>query len=190
MEEKPKGIHKYAKPEAPKPDPEAKGVNKYLPNPEAKGFKKYIKTAKEIDEAVFTDGSENPLHLPKETMDALHRENVDVMWASMQCMGVPQDRNIATKQANGWQFVEEGDFPTDLVPRLQVDNLRLMARDYRLSQKQARKQEAEAAAPPAVLRQRAGEGDLAGVTLDARHSSARGYNKIRSTFERMEIKDD
>jgi hypothetical protein len=172
---KPKGFRKYAEPQPSKPDPAAKG------------YKKYLKTAKEIDEAVFRDGSEDLLHVPKETMDKLHRDGIDLMWASTMCMGAPQDRNIAEKRANGWEFVEEGDFDKELVPRIQVDNLRLMARDKRLSDKQARQQLADAEAPPTVLRQRAGEGDLRGVTLDARHSSARGYNKIRSTLERVQV---
>jgi hypothetical protein len=175
---KPKGFRKYSEPEPSKPDPAAKG------------FRKYLKTAKEIDEAVFTDGGENLLHIPVEKMDALHRDGIDLMWASTSTMGVPQDRNIADKRANGWEFVEEGDFDKDLVPRIQVDNLRLMARDYRLSQKQARKLEAEAASPPMVLKQKAGEGALDGVTLDPRHSSARAYNKHKSHYERMVIGDD
>jgi hypothetical protein len=174
-----------------------RGYRKHSKEPAAeaaapkKGFKKYLKSAREIEEWEFGDGTQNPLHVDPEVRDRYRKiENIDTMWCSMSCMGQPQDSNVAQKLANGWVFAEEGDLPVEDFPRVKYENMRLMIRDWRLSKRQGRIQEAEAKEPVETLKRRAGEGDLQGVTLDARHSSARNYNKIKSTYERLEIPSD
>jgi hypothetical protein len=169
--------------------PKKRGFRKHSdepkPDPLAKGFKKYLKSQREVETWEFADAMQDPLRIDPEVRDRYRREGIDFMWASTACMGAPQNENIAAKQKSGWEFVAEGDFPTADIPRVEYQNMHLVARDWRLSKRQAKIQEVEATEPIRVLKQRAGEGDLPGVTLDARH--ARGHNKIRSTFEKLEI---
>jgi hypothetical protein len=101
-------------------------------------------------------------------------------------MGQEDTKNIARAQRNGWTPVEKGDIPgIDIV---EEGGLVLCARPLSISKK-ARAIEAAEASAPVQTKMMQVNGDLPGVTLDSRHPSARSYNKMRKTVERITVPD-
>jgi hypothetical protein len=85
---------------------------------------------------------------------------------------------------NGWTFVEPGDI--EGIDHCEEGGLQLVARPMAISKKARAIEDAEAKAPVAT-KQLQVNGDLPGVTLDSRHPSAKSYNKMRRTVERLEV---
>jgi hypothetical protein len=179
--EQPKrGYRKHSKPAEPAAETEPK-----------KGYKKWQQKflANKWDGTLVSE-VENPWHISPDIVEAYRRDGIDLKAVRTHCYGWEDTKNYALHVRNGWQNVEIGDFPD--ITTVQGDGLQLMARPNAISKKARAQQEAEAREPVAVLKKRAGEGSLEdmGVTLDPRHSSARNYNKIKSSWERLEIPRD
>jgi hypothetical protein len=176
---KPKGFRKHT----PKAEPKAA-------EPEAKGFRKWNKSkfaGKDWD-GTFVDLTESPLTIRKDILEAYQREGLDFKWARESTYGQPDPKNIAMHLANGWEAVEEGDFED--IHTVKEGGLVLMARPKAISDKARTRMEQEAKQPIHTMQIRAGEGVTVPMPGGGEHSSARGYNKIRSTREAMQVPDD
>jgi hypothetical protein len=186
-----RGYKKYSEP---KRDPNAKGFRKYSepkakPDPNAKGYKKFLAKAKDWD-GTFASSDDDALSINRDVLKNFEREGVALKWVRESVYGWQDDKNIARHKKNGWQYVEPGDFDDITVTR--EGGLTLMARPLAIEKKARANAEHEATAPIRVMKERAGEGAISDkITLDSKHSSARNYNKIRSTgYERIEIPQD
>jgi hypothetical protein len=102
-------------------------------------------------------------------------------------MGQEDTKNIARAQRNGWTPVEKGDIPG--IDVVEEGGLQLMARPMAISKKARAIEEAEARSP-VVTKEMQVNGNLPGVSLDSNHPSARNYNKMRKTVERLEVPQD
>jgi hypothetical protein len=169
------GFKKYAEPEAPKADPQAKGHKKFL-------------AQEKTWDGKFADESENPLTIRQDILDVYEREGLCFKWVRESTFGQMDDKNIARHLKGGFLPVEPGDFPD--IETVREGGLILMCRPKSIEQQARLKQQAESVAPVEVMKRRAGEGALDGISLDARHSSALQYNKHRVTRERIEIPKD
>jgi hypothetical protein len=159
------------------------------PQQELKGYKKWKAKFKGAGfDGTFADGSENPLAIPTDVLQNYEREGLCFKWVRESCMGQPDNKNVALHKRNGWETVEAGDF--DDITTVAEAGLILMARPKAIEDKARRNQEADAAAPITTMHRRAGEGDLDGISLDARHPSARKSNFHRKTIERLPVARD
>ena len=132
----------------------------------------------------FACPEENPLAIDKDVIAGLNREGWDVKWMRFSCAGMPDDKNVARHQKNGWVNVERGDI--EGIEHVEEGGLQLVARPMAISKKARAIEEAEARSPVATKEMQV-NGNLPGVSLDSRHPSARNYNKMRKTIERLEV---
>jgi hypothetical protein len=171
-----------------------KGFRKHTPKaeepaPEAKGFKKWKGKFSGKDwSGSFVDLTESPLTIHKDILEAYAREGLDFKWARESTYGQPDPKNIAMHLANGWEVVEEGDFPD--IQTVKEGGLVLMARPKAISDKARVMMQAESVQPLAIMKARAGEGIDVSMPGGGEHSSARSYNKHRVSLERIEVPKD
>jgi hypothetical protein len=159
---------------------------KPVPEPKA-GYKKYFEAEKEWD-GTFADTSENPLSIRQDVLETYAKEGLAFKWVRSHVYGYHDVKNLAMHKRNLWTPVEKGDFPE--IENVEQDGLILMARPKHIDDKARRLEEAESVAPVHIMKTRAGEGVDVSMPGGGSHSSARSYNKMNRTYERMEIPDD
>jgi hypothetical protein len=170
---------KKAKTEA-KPEGELKGWRKW----KAKMAERQAQWEK--SGGVFESGAENPLDIPQDVLKAYEREGFSFAWVRESCMGQPDPKNVALHERNQWQAVQPGDFED--IPVTSEGGLILMVRPKAIDDKARRMEQAAASAPVTTMHMKMGEGDLPGVTMDAR--GARRSNFMRKSIEKIEIPKD
>jgi hypothetical protein len=155
-----------------------------------KGFKKWqAKFSSDKWDGTFADETDNALSIREDILKNYERDGLSFKWVRESVFNWPDEKNIARHLKNGWQPVEEDDFPD--ITCVKEGGLILMARPLPITKKAKAIQAQEAVAPVTTLRKRAEGGDISEkITLDAKHSSARAYNKHRSTWEKISVPVD
>jgi len=130
---------------------------------------------------------------------AILPDDLAFMWVTDTVYGQPDPQHRMTFEKGGWTPVHQSDFDGQLDgmfmkkgDRGEINNggLVLMARPVEL-QIRAKHRERKAANEPIQIKEQALRGgDLPGVSLDPDHPSARRYNHITKTMERIEIPED
>lgn len=139
--------------------------------------------------------SEDRLHIPRD----LFPPGFDFQWVTDSVYGQAQPQHRAQFERKGWTQVHQEDFdgrfdgmfmPKGAQGEITVDGLVLMARPLELTIK-SRKEDLRRAQEAMSIKQRQlTGGDLPGVTLDSRHATAVGSNRINRTIEQIEIPRD
>ena len=163
-------------------------TKKTAEKPEAKkGFRKWSKFDGSRFDGKFADANENPLAIDQDLVTALNREGLDLRWVRTHCIGQPDDKNVTRALRNGWVPVEKGDIPE--IDVVEEGGLQLMARPMAISKKARAIEAAEAKAPVLTKEMQIMGGDLLSErgVMGADHPSAKAYNKMRRTVERLEV---
>jgi hypothetical protein len=127
------------------------------------------------------------LALPEEAHSWLRENHLVAQWIAISVLGQRQERHIAQMQMNGWTPVQEGEIPG--VHEVEIDGTtRLHVRSKTIHDR-AFKAQKEAALSPVQNRSQMLIEGVPGVT-GGDHVTARNYNKIRKTMERLEIPQD
>jgi len=140
---------------------------------------------KEID---WRDRSgDDLLALPEEAHQWLRDHHLVAQWIATKCLGQELARHIAQMHMNGWTPVQPGEIPG--VHEVEIDGTtRLHVRSKTIHDRALKAQKDAALQPMENRRQMLIEG-VPNVT-GGDHSTARNYNKIRKTVERLEIPRD
>jgi hypothetical protein len=159
------------------------------PTEAKKGFHKWSKFDGSRFDGKFADANENPLAIDQDLIAGLNREGLDLRWVRTHCIGQPDDKNVTRALRNGWVPVEKGDIPEILT--VEEGGLQLMARPMAISKKARALEAAEAKAPVLTKEMQIKGGDLLAErgVMGADHPSARAYNKMRKTVERITVPD-
>ncbi len=122
-------------------------------------------------------------------------EGMSLQWVVNEIFGQEQSQHRGTFERTGWTPVHQTDFdgqfdgmfmPKGKEGEINVDGLVLMARPKAMTDK-ARKLEQKRAYEQVAIKEQALRGGDIPITLDARHPSATGSNKINKSYERIEI---
>jgi hypothetical protein len=154
----------------------------------SKPWEKYAKPPVDWDGEIVVQ-SDSFLNIDPEVRQMYWDEyGIDLQWVAESCTGMPLEENVLLRKRNHWEEVEPGSIPE--IPTVRKGGLVLMARPRCVSEKARAQQQKDAREPLETAKLRAGEGDLPGVTLNPRHSSARQFNHMRSTVERLNVPQD
>jgi hypothetical protein len=156
------------------------------PNPRESRWTRHADTSRWNRDS-FVTGMENPYAIDADDAAVIEREGVKLQWFTDTVYGDASYSQVAIAEQNGWERISvEDGFPG--VARVEHGGQVLMARPMAIHKKAEREEKAAAEAAPLRLKQKAGEGDLPGISPEAsRHPSARRSNKINRSFERLEI---
>ena len=139
--------------------------------------------------------SPDRLHIPSE----LFPDGYDFQWVTVSVLGMEVPEHTAKFERRGWTMVHGQDFggifDGKFLPRgsdgpVLVDGLALMARPLEMSIKAKKAELAAAREAVMIKQQQLTGGDLPGVSLDSRHPSAVGSNRINRTIEPVSIPRD
>jgi hypothetical protein len=131
---------------------------------------------------------EDRLAIDSETIQRMNADGFDLEWIAISCMGQSLDYSVSQRTRNGWVPVEPGDIPGITVT--EVDGLQLYCRPLAISRKAKEEQARDARHAVTKMQHGLLSGDIPGVTLDSRHSSAVRSNKIVRTYEPLGIPDN
>jgi hypothetical protein len=124
---------------------------------------------------------------PEEAHQWLRENNLVAQWIAVKCLGQELTRHVAQLQANGWTPCQEGEVPG--VPEVLIDGTTLLHVRSRSIHERALKAQKDAALGPVRNRQQMLIEGVPGVT-GSDHVSAKNYNRIKRTMERLEIPTD
>lgn len=141
-----------------------------------------------------TDETEDvdKLAIPKDMIP----EGMDMQWVTHSVLGQEMPQQRRRFEIKGWTPVHPEDFdgrfngrwtPKGDRGEINYNGLVLMARPKELSSRAKARDRAAALEQIAIKEAALKGGALDGVTLDAGHSSARQFNHINRTIERIEI---
>lgn len=139
--------------------------------------------------------SNNELHISADRIP----DGLSMMWVRESVHGQPDPRNRMKFEQGGWTPVHQDDFDgqfngiwmqKDAPGEINHGGLVLMARPNELQRRARLKQEMEANEAIRIREAALKGGDIPDVTMDTQHPSARQYNRINRTMERVQIPDD
>lgn len=142
-----------------------------------------------------SEDSEDRLHIPQE----MFPDGYDFQWITHTVLGQEFGQLRSRFERTGWTPVHQEDFNGIFDGRfmtrgaqgeITVDGLVLMARPMEFSIRARKEEQRRAREVVQVKQQQLTGGDLPGVTLDTRHSSALSTNRINRTIEAVEIPKD
>jgi len=140
----------------------------------------------------FVDSDINAFDFPPHVVSDLEAEGFGVVWATETVFGRPTEANdphsIANRERNGWVCVDAADNIHPDIHSVAHGGLRLMIKPMALVKKALAKQDRDAASVRDNLRRKHGEGIPGAMGAD--HPSARGYNRHRSSFEKVSVPED
>lgn len=125
-------------------------------------------------------------------------DGMDMKWVTETVYGQPFPQRLADAERAGWRTVDASDFDgrfrgrwnTGANGTITKDGLVLVARPMEISNVARKKQERMAREQVSIKERALLGGDLPGVSLDSRHKSAIGQNKINRSIERIDIPKD
>lgn len=139
---------------------------------------------------------ENPdrLHIPNELIP----EGMSLQWITTSVRGQDFSRHRAGFERRGWTPVHQSDFDGQLdglfmqkgaQGEVTMGEMVLMARPKAMTEKAHKADKIRAQQQVAIKEQAWTQGDIPGVSMDARHESALRTNKIRKSIEQIDIPD-
>lgn len=140
----------------------------------------------------------------EDTPDKLHinpslvPEGFSLQWVTDSVYGQSMSQHRSSFERKGWTPVHQEDFdgafdgmfmPKGAQGEIMNEGLVLMARPKEFTDK-AKRLERTAALQQVQIKEQALRGGDIPTTLDARHSSALGFNKIGKSYERLPIPEE
>lgn len=139
--------------------------------------------------------SEDRLHIDPSKIPA----GYDLQWITSTVLGQEFGQLRSRFERSGWTPVHQQDFngifdglfmSAGAQGEINVDGLVLMARPMEFTIRARREEQRKAREVVQIKQQQLTGGDIPGVTLDTRHSSALSTNRINRTIESVEIPRD
>lgn len=174
-------------PPPPRPKLEARAASKPA---EKKSWA--MKAGNNWDNATPADESPDRLYIPREDFP----EGMDLLWATKTIYGQEQTRRLNGFYRTGWTPVHADDFDGRFANRFSQDESGyvvhessiLCARPLSISIAAKKREETRAKEQIAIKEQAFKGGEIAATGAD--HPSARSFNRISRTMERVEIPKD
>ena len=133
----------------------------------------------------FVSGAEDILHIDPDKIPP----DMDLRWVRTSTYNQPDPKNYAAAEKNAYVRLDPADRrEIDGLDIVEEGGLVLMARSRAISERARSQEYQDAVKPLETQARRAGEGDLDGVSLDAR--GARKSNFMRRSIEKIEIPKD
>jgi len=176
---------------APVPPP----ANKTTDHPVSPPKKPLMKAKPNWETYDPSEESEDRLYIPPSMIPA----GYDLQWITSTVLGMEFGQLRSRFERTGWTPVHQEDFngifdgkfmSRGASGEITVDGLVLMARPLELSIRARKEDQRRAREVVSIKQQQLTGGDLPGVTLDTRHSSALSSNRINRTIEAVEIPKD
>jgi hypothetical protein len=135
-------------------------------------------------------------------MPSLIPEGLSFQWVTESIYGKPMPERLAMFERKGWTVVHNDDFDGQLdglynkrgsTEPVRKDGMVLVARPVEMTIKARARDKQQALEKVRIKEQALFGGELLsekGVTLDATHRSAVGFNRINKSVERLTIPDD
>ena len=131
--------------------------------------------------------SDNLFALPEEAHAYLRDNNLVAQWCTVSVLGQEQRRHFAGLQANGWTPVHANEMPG--VSETLIEGTTQLCVRSKTIHDRALKAQREAALGPIRNREQAVIEGIPGVK-GSDHVTARNYNRIRKSVERLDIPRD
>lgn len=140
------------------------------------------------------DGAPSPLMIPKEMMP----EGITLQWVTSEVYGKEETQRRASFEKTGWTPVHPEDFggifegrwsPVGATGEINYYGLVLMAKPTEMVEKSRQREKQRARQPVQIQEQALFGGQLPGV-MGADHASAKNFNHVKRTVERVPIPQD
>lgn len=143
------------------------------------------------------DTENDRLHIDKSD----YPDGFDLQWVTASIFGQPQPNHFSRFERRGYEPVHGDDFearydgrftPVGHKGPIEVDGMVLMARPMEWTLKAKSEDRRRAAEAIAIKEKQLRGGDIEGVGMDggAQHPSALGVNRIRRSYERLQVPKD
>jgi len=166
------------------------GIDREEKRPDSRWTMKARQNWDDIDPDMVEDHPDK-MHVPQHMIP----EGMDMRWVTDTVLGKPFAEWRASAEKTGWTPVHPEDFdgrfdgvftPKGAKGEIRLDGSCLMARPLELSIR-AKNRDRRAALEQVAIKEQALTGGEINTSLDSRHESALRSNKIRKSYERINI---
>ena len=142
-----------------------------------------------------SEDSADKLHIPR----SMFPDGMDFQWVTDSVRGQGMSQHRATFEKRGWTPVHQADFEgrfdgmfmqRGADGEITHEGLVLMARPFAISQEAGLRDVTKARTQVQIKERAVTGGDMPGVSLDSRHPSAVGSNRIGKSVERIHVPEE